>query len=412
MELQRVLAHNTRQALDQVHKLYGENALVVSNKRNKDRTEVIVAIDLDKHAHDVLDEMQIPAIDRHHLQDDGTTDFQSVMESEIFAPTANSSPAYATDRQSSNDALISLGAEHPEQNDSSDERDHLKAREIVDLVKQELAVMQQEFKLAQQLDVWAGTHRVSEEMRPLIEALNETGIPISLRALITDAIDKNADMSQALVDITSVLGAGITNIDLLEALSGTHILAGGSGCGKTLMAGRLAKQGALIHGEQAVAIVSYIDSSFGAWNRTQLVGTQAGVDTFRATSVEVLTQLLQELEPRKLIIIDTPGENPLQHAESLHKLIPEAQKHLVMAADASEASAKRYSSPEQFNWDSMMLSRLEHHVYPWAAINVLLNSEIPVSLAAAEPTIVDPAIPITGNTLAQHALSHLPISFV
>lgn len=409
MELQRVLAHNTRQALDQVHRLYGENALVVSNKRSKDRTEVIVAIDLDKDAHDALDEMQIPAIDRHHLQDDGTTDFQSVMESEIFAPTAKSSPEYAADNPSSNEALISLGAE---QNDSSDERDHLKAREIVDLVKQELAVMQQEFKLAQQLDVWAGTHRVSEEMRPLIEALNETGIPISLRALITDAIDKNADMSQALVDITSVLGTGIKNIDLLEALGGIHILAGGSGCGKTLMAGRLAKQGALVHGEQAVAIVSYNDSSFGAWNRTQLVGTQAGVDTFRATSVEVLTQLLQELEPRKLIIIDTPGENPLQHVENLHGMIPEAQKHLVMAADASEASAKRYSSPEQFSWDSIMLSRLEHHVYPWAAINVLLNSEIPVSLAAAEPTIVDPAISITGNTLAQHALSHLPISFV
>ena len=59
-----------------------------------------------------------------------------------------------------------------------------------------------------------------------------------------------------------------------------------------------------------------------------------------------------------------------------------------------------------------MLSRLEPGIYPWAAINILLNEEIPVSLAAAEPSIVDPAISITGNTLAQHALSHLPISFV
>jgi flagellar biosynthesis GTPase FlhF len=191
-----------------------------------------------------------------------------------------------------------------------------------------------------------------------------------------------------------------------------HIVAGGSGCGKTLMAGRLAKQGALIHGEQDVAIVSYNDSSFGAWNRTQLVGAQAGVDTFRATSPELMTQLLQELESRKLIIIDTAGETPLSFVEDLHRLIPEAQKHLVMAADASEASAKRYSKPQQFDWDSVMLSRLEPGVYPWAAINILLNGEIPVSLAAAEPSIVDPAISITGNTLAEHALSHLPISFV
>lgn len=411
MELQRVLAHNTRQALDQVHKLYGENALVVSNKRTKDRTEVIVAIDLKKNAHNALDELQIPAIDRPALQDNGETDFQSVMESEVFAPGIKSEPKGVADKLQVPESLDTQIIEKL-QEPAMDERDHLRAREIVDLVKQELAVMQREFKLAQQLDVWAGTHAVSEEMRPLIEALNETGIPIALRTLITESIDKNADMSQALMDIKSVLGAGIKHIDLLPTLSGMHIVAGGSGCGKTLMAGRLAKQGALIHGEQDVAIVSYNDSSFGAWNRTQLVGAQAGVDTFRATSPELMTQLLQELESRKLIIIDTAGETPLSFVEDLHRLIPEAQKHLVMAADASEASAKRYIRPQQFDWDSVMLSRLEPGVYPWAAINILLNGEIPVSLAAAEPSIVDPAISITGNTLAEHALSHLPISFV
>jgi flagellar biosynthesis protein FlhF len=411
MELQRVLAHNTRQALDQVHKLYGENALVVSNKRTKDRTEVIVAIDLKKNAHNALDELQIPAIDRPALQDNGETDFQSVMESEVFAPGIKSESKGVAEKPQVADGLDTQIIEKL-QEPAMDERDHLRAREIVDLVKQELAVMQREFKLAQQLDVWAGTHAVSEEMRPLIEALNETGIPIALRTLITESIDKNADMSQALMDIKSVLGAGIKHIDLLPTLSGMHIVAGGSGCGKTLMAGRLAKQGALIHGEQDVAIVSYNDSSFGAWNRTQLVGAQAGVDTFRATSPELMTQLLQELESRKLIIIDTAGETPLTFVEDLHGLIPEAQKHLVMAADASEASAKRYIKPQQFDWDSVMLSRLEPGVYPWAAINILLNGEIPVSLAAAEPSIVDPAISITGNTLAEHALSHLPISFV
>ena len=411
MELQRVLAHNTRQALDQVHKLYGENALVVSNKRTKDRTEVIVAIDLKKNAHNALDELQIPAIDRPALQDNGETDFQSVMESEVFAPGIKSEPKGVAEKPQVAEGLDTQIIEKL-QEPAMDERDHLRAREIVDLVKQELAVMQREFKLAQQLDVWAGTHAVSEEMRPLIEALNETGIPIALRTLITESIDKNADMSQALMDIKSVLGAGIKHIDLLPTLSGMHIVAGGSGCGKTLMAGRLAKQGALIHGEQDVAIVSYNDSSFGAWNRTQLVGAQAGVDTFRATSPELMTQLLQELESRKLIIIDTAGETPLSFVEDLHRLIPEAQKHLVMAADASEASAKRYIKPQQFDWDSVMLSRLEPGVYPWAAINILLNGEIPVSLAAAEPSIVDPAISITGNALAEHALSHLPISFV
>jgi flagellar biosynthesis GTPase FlhF len=392
MELQRVLAHNTKQALEQVHKLYGDNALLVSNRRNRDKTEVIVAVDLAEDTETAINELQVAAVEKPSLEDSGNREFQSVMESDVFAAGSSLKTSTAAD--------------------ISDQRAHLKAREIVDLVKQELAILRREFRLAQQMDVWAGTHNVSEQMHPLIEALNETGIPIALRSLILDTIDKQTDRSQALKDIATTLGAGIKSINLLESLEGRHILAGSSGSGKTLMAGRLAKQGTLIHGQDSVAIISYNDSGFGAWNRIQLVGTQAGADTFRATSTETLTQILQELETRKLIIIDTSGEDPQHHVDSLSSLLPEAKKHLVMAADASEASAKRHINPSGFKWDSVMLSRLEPHVYPWAVISCLHNRGIPISLAAAQPTIVEPAVSMTGPALTEKTLSNLPISCV
>ena len=47
MELQRILAKDSRTAMDQVNNLYGKDALVVSNKRAKGKTELIVAIDLE-----------------------------------------------------------------------------------------------------------------------------------------------------------------------------------------------------------------------------------------------------------------------------------------------------------------------------------------------------------------------------
>ena len=101
-------------------------------------------------------------------------------------------------------------------NPVSQEREHLKAREIVDLVKQELAVMRSEFKLSQQLDAWSGTQAVTDEMRPLIEAFNETGMPVGLRALVTEVVNKNTDMTSALEDIATVLGESIKHINLLE----------------------------------------------------------------------------------------------------------------------------------------------------------------------------------------------------
>jgi flagellar biosynthesis GTPase FlhF len=294
----------------------------------------------------------------------------------------------------------------------AEDRDNLKAREIVDLVKQELAAMRNEFKLAQQLDAWSGTHSVADEMRPLVEAFNETGMPIGLRALVTDIINQNVDMTEALTAIAETLGSGVNSINLLDNMQGIHVIAGSSGSGKTLMAGRLAKQAALNYGEHQVAIISFNDGRFGAWNQSQLVGSQAGVETFRANSPEMLEQLLQELDSRKLIIIDTPGEDVETHSSSLLQLLPDAQPHLVVAADASEASVKRYIRPEGIEWSSVMLSRLETGVYPWPLINTLLNRDTPVSVAAAEPSIIDPATTITGHALAQHALAHLPISFV
>jgi len=46
MELQRILARDTRTAMEKVFSLYGEDAMVVANNKIKGQTEIIVAIDL------------------------------------------------------------------------------------------------------------------------------------------------------------------------------------------------------------------------------------------------------------------------------------------------------------------------------------------------------------------------------
>ncbi len=427
MELQRVLATDSRSAMEKVIQLYGRDALVVSNKKAKNQTEIIVAIDLATHTQTTLNSMQIPPQDAPRIGLGEMPNFDQVMESAIFKTP--STLAYDPLQELSIDIDPAAIAEFDQETQAQfiDEtkgptseldstasvaREHLKAREIVDLVKQELAVMRREFKLSQQLDAWSGTQAVTDEMRPLIEAFNETGMPVGLRALVTDVVNKNTDMTAALEDIAIVLGDGIKHVNLLEDMRGVHLIAGSSGAGKTLMAGRLAKQAGLAHGDQAVAIVSFNDSRYGAWNQTQLIGAQAGVETFRANSPEMLEVLLQELASRRLIIIDTPGVDLDSQLKLLTTLLPEAQKHLVLASDASEASVKRHLKSTTITWDTVMLSRLEVGIHPWAIINALLNENTPISVAAAEPSIIDSAASLTGLALAKHALANLPISFV
>ena len=438
MELQRVLAEDTRRAMEKVIHLYGEDALVVSNKRAKDQTEIIVAIDLAPETQKTLNEMQAPALQEPRVSLGEMPNFSDVMETEVFKtvpaiahdPVQNKSLDLDADLDSglieefmhelketvvkeglAKEGLATEGLASDEFNPANEDRESLKAREIVDMVRQELAAMRNEFKMSQQLEAWSGTQSVTDEMRPLIEAFNETGMPVGLRALVTDVVNQHTDMTAALSDIADMLGAAIKHTNVLENIQGIHLIAGSSGAGKTLMAGRLAKHAALNYGDQDVAIISYNDIRFGAWSQTQLIGSQAGVETFRAGSLEMLESLLQELESRKLIIIDMPGVDVLNHMNALTQLLPNAHKHLVLAADASESSVKRHLKSAEMSWDSVMLSRLEPDVYPWAVINTLLNAETPVSLGAAEPSIIDMA-PLTGHGLAQQALSHLPISFV
>jgi len=445
MELQRILARDTRSAMEKVLNLYGEDAMIVANNKVKGQTEIIVAIDLVSEVKAALSKGPQQAAIVHTIPSHDTAtheinSFGSLLEAQVFDPVQEAVKDSATDSAMSFGTAFQAGAqparkiksappkpardpliETPQEQVSqalngenykeAADREYLKAREIVDLVKQELSLMRSEFKLAQQKDSWNGTLAVAEEMRPLVEAFNETGMPLGLRESVIEVINQSTSMSEAIAEINSAIGDEIETLDLLDNLQGVHIIAGSSGSGKTLMAGRLAKQMAQKYGDDQVALISFNDARIGAWAQTQLIGSQAGVETFRASSIDMLMQLVSEIGERKLILIDTSGVDIESHINQLDSVLPEAQKHLVVAADASETSAKRQLKSDGVRWDSVMLSRFEGDVHPWAIIYLLLNNPVPLSLAAIHPTIADSATPLDGFRLAGQALSQLPLRF-
>ena len=428
MELQRILARDTRTAMEKVFSLYGEDAMVVANNKIKGQTEIIVAIDLVSQV-----KAAFSAESGQAAEVSEEASFGSLLDAQLFDPSTSGVVEEKSSDELTFGSLFEASAEQQvppvdplvdvplsavsnawngENYKEAAEREQLKAREIVDLVKQELSVMRNEFRIAQQKDSWTGTLAVAEEMRPLIEAFNETGMPLGLRGLIIDIINQSSSMIEALAGISTAISNGVEHIDLIDGMQGIHIIAGSSGAGKTLMAGRLAKQMAQAYEEDEVALVSFSDARIGAWTQTQLIGAQSGVEAFRAMSLDILTQLMAELSTRKLIIIDTSGVDIDAQIAALVGAFPQAQKHLVLAADASEASAKRHLTPNGIKWDSVMLSRLETQIHPWAVINALLNNSVPLSIAAEQPTISDNAIALNGISLAEKALSQLPIHFV
>jgi len=407
MELQRILAKDSRSAMEQVHNTFGKDALVVSNKRARNKTELIVAVDLKADLEHALDDMQLEGEHTKEPISEVCEEFNQVMESKIF----KTSPDFFASENTPPSFLSDSSSDVMDDNRADDKRDQLHAREIVDLVKQELAVMRRELTLSDRLSS-VGGKITNEAMQPFADALSHSGLSISLQVMVVDLINQSRETEDAIGTISTILGNNISNINILDDMQGVHVFSGRSGSGKTVTCARLARQKALEYGENAVAVISFKDSRFGAWSQIQILCSQAGVDTFRAKNNDELKNILEELSDRRLVIIDTSGSDAASSIKSLSNQLPEASYHLVLPADSSEGGVRSSLSASQDIWESIIITRLDGDVQPWPIINVLVDQDIPVSLVTNSPSLTKNAEAITGISLIDQSLRDLPMGFV
>jgi flagellar biosynthesis protein FlhF len=387
--------------MEQVHTLYGKDALVVSNKRAKNKTELIVAVDLEADLKNSLDEINLGNCG-HHLS--SSSNFQDVMEEKVFGTQVQEK-----DMVSDKGILMAVPNEYEDQTeDSLREREKLRSREIVDLVKQEFAIMRREFKLSQQ----NGDHSLSSEMSPILEALTEVGMPVKLTAYINSLVDQNGSISDIFKNVSTEIGSNLHSKNILENMEGVHIITGSSGVGKTLLSAKIARQKAVEYGEDEVAIISYNDKRFGAWSQSQLLSAKIGIEIFRCSSLDSLEQVMGEVGSRKLVLIDTSAYEVEKTIKTLESLLPLAKKHLVIGSDTSERSATSFLQDFDSLWDSVMLSKLEKECHPWPIISALFNRDEPLGLYSDSQSVMDDLMPITGSELVAKSLDQLKHSFV
>jgi flagellar biosynthesis GTPase FlhF len=291
----------------------------------------------------------------------------------------------------------------------AEERDTVRGREIVQMVREELATLRKEFKLSQQM-AWQGTG-LARNLMPLRNALQEAAIPVALRALLIDSIQSFEDVEPALDEIRRQLCHSMQQSSVNAPEHGVHVLAGPSGAGKSLMVARLAQHASVNLGSEQVAVISYSDQRAGAWNQTQLLSAQSGVDCFRATNATTLKLLLEEHGQRKLIIIDTPGVQMSERVGEISAISKEAQFHVVLPADASQSSLRRILSTPQIQWQSLMISKLDEASQPWALIQVLTEGHVGVSGASRGERISEWSVQMQVEELVTVALANLSLGY-
>tara|TARA_B100000787_G_scaffold78411_1_gene57726 strand:+ start:9922 stop:11145 length:1224 start_codon:yes stop_codon:yes gene_type:complete len=407
MELQRVLAKDTRSAMKEIQSLYGDDALVVSNNKSRGRTEIIVAIDLAATSNDELGDLHYPAKqDVKIIKSIKNQSFGDVMEDKIFKSSKLSTPTSLVTATN-----ISSRDSHPQHLESNHQLDYLRSRELLELVKSELASIREEVRISQRLLRNDALSNISEQSKDIIERLNVTGMPLPMRVLLSDMIAGHRDQETLIDTLSETIGRSIKVSDMLSNLSGVHIISGPVGSGKSTMATRIARQKVLDNGSTSVAIISFNDERVGAWDQSQLLGLQAGVSIFSARTAEMLKHLVEQLSDRELIIIDTAGSDLESQLSLLQVALPLAKVHLLLPADASQALTNQYMNINSQPWTSVMVSRLEDGVYPWSVANSLMNIDVPLSIASASNCPLEPAQPASGYALAAHGFKQLVRGF-
>ena len=442
MEIQRILARDTRTATDQAMRIYGRDVLIISNQRVNGQIELLVAVDIrptDESNNVVTLDAEFLNKSEHTTatQAKPLNSFEAAFEETMMqrqrARLRGKAASPANTAKSLQHASVAPVVNHasqaapvptpmvqtqhsaaPRREPEVDitalqaHREAARGREIVDMVRDEIAALRREFALSQRMSPWQDTLPISPVIKPLINALSEAGVPTGLRGLLIDRIREAADVDDAMAALRSHLVEALPNVGVTMPESGQHIVTGPTGVGKTLMAARLAHAAALQHGSHAVAMISFADSRPGAWSQIQMSASQAGIDCYRAVDANALSLLLDELSQRAAVIIDTAGIQFERNVAQIKHLAPKALAHVVMAADSSSVTIKRIR--HAYAWDSVMVSKLDEASQPWPLLQALIDSPLPMSLMSPSSRLSETALPYSGVRIVEQALAHLPVS--
>jgi flagellar biosynthesis protein FlhF len=423
MELKRILARDIRAANEKAVAQYGPDVLVISSGQVNGLTELIVAVDLaplspeeaDPHVKpeyaqvgkpsgkfDVLLGQTIEQNKRQARERQATKVAKPIVE---VAPK----PAQTMAAKAKPTAKVAAPMDESAQR-AAEEHDTLRGREIVALVREELNSLRREFKLGQQMAAWQqGGMPLPAAVAPLRDALNDAPIPVALRALLIDNIKDHDNLADAMGALSRQLAHSVEQEQAQTPVSGIHALAGPSGAGKSMMVARLAQHAAQLHGSEKVMVISFQDQRAGAWNQTQLLCAQSGVDSFRATNASTLKLLLDEHTDRKLILIDTAGVQMNERLAEIRAMNLNVQCHAVIPADASAANIRRVFDNADNVWASLMLSKLDESTQPWALLQFLTDKSLSVSVASHGDRTIDLVQDVSLAGLVQCALDNLPL---
>ena len=397
MELKRVLAADSRAAKEKAISLYGRDALILSNDRVNGQVELIVAVDL------VADDALFPTPPRPAA--DTSAPNSPLIQAPPFSKVMQGTMQRLRQKPAEGRAAPATDLPQPEDGDRE------RAQELVAMVKAELAEMRREIRISRETSVWERSANLPIHVQDLATRMREANISAALRTLLIDEVKAADTQQQAMDHIRTRLQTLLQRKAMAGPLRGTHVVAGPSGGGKTVMMRNIANAHIPLHGSENMAIISYNDNRVGAWPQLQLLSAAAGIECYKVKSAESLRELIDSLSDKKLVIVDTPGSQIVENASAVRQAVDDAVFHLVLPADASASTVNRFLQIQDIKWHSLMLTKLDECTNPWPLLQMLNEQTLPISFESINSLLDNPdAVKRTIEKMIEAGIALLPVT--
>ena len=420
MKIKRFVAKDMRTALTEVKEFLGPDAIILSNKKVAGGVEIVAAIDHDAaaavKAAPAAEKRTEPRFAVTVADDDNDNTMSSNDAAGAAEAPADSLKALLARQMIKQQVNARSGAKPQPQTQTAAVRSPQFERQTSAMAQGASAVQlteiskqqEQQAKLVQQqMDAMRNEmlsmrqllqHQVSglmwqdlarrEPVRALvIENLQQLGLSEQVADQLACFMPEELNSADAWDAALELLAGQLstTNDDILRR-GGLVALVGPTGVGKTTTVAKLAAEFAKRHGADQVALITTDSYRIGAFEQLATFGRIIGCPVKQAKDSDELALLINQLQQRKLILIDTAGmsQRDVRLAEKLAGLVHNSRvkikSYLVLSATAqARVMQESVTHFKRIPLSGCIFTKLDECLSLGEVINVAIQNALPVS---------------------------------
>ncbi|WNO61782.1 flagellar biosynthesis protein FlhF [Rheinheimera sp. MMS21-TC3] len=418
MKIKRFVAKDMRSALAEIKEFLGPDAIILSNKKIAEGVEIVAAIDNEVALVKAAAQPAVkPAEPRFQARVDDSDDTEAGADSlkallarqmlkQQNEAGANDQPTKATAAGFTRQPQSERPNSFERQNSGSfstnaQATNNAQFTELSKLQQQQASLMQQQMDsmrnemlsmrqlLQHQVSglMWQDLARREPVRALVIENLQQLGLSEQVADQLACFMSEEMNANDAWQAALELLAGQIstTNDDILRR-GGVVALVGPTGVGKTTTVAKLAAEFARRHGADQVALITTDCYRIGAYEQLATFGRIIGCPVKLAKDSEELTLLINQLQQRKLILIDTAGmsQRDIRLADKLATLVHNSHvkinSYLVLSATAqARVMQESVTHFKRIPLSGCIFTKLDECLSLGEVINVAIQNALPVS---------------------------------